>query len=165
MVRQTSPGAGTYAGPAYLIAGLMIAYSAIDYLGAVWPFVPSDVGWRYGSAGTLTGFALTPLLGMLIILVVATATGQRRVLRVAAMVSLGLAAAYVLILLGFGLDALQLRREAPAESRRLFDQGVVKAIAKHLGATAAWGWLGLRGSRTVGRLKRAPSEAGDLVVR
>lgn len=165
MVRQNSPGANEYAGPAYLVALLLMAYSAIDYVGAVWPFMPSDVNWRYGSAGMLTGFALTPLLGMLVILVVATTTGQQRVLRLAATVSLCLAAAFLLILLGFGLDALQVRRDAPTEARRLFDQGVAKAVFKHAGVIAAWGWLGFRGSRVAARLKLAPSDAGDLVVR
>ncbi len=155
-----------YAGPAYLIAALLVGYSAIDYLGAIWPLNPSEVSWRYGSAGLLTGFALTPLLGMLLAILVATSAGQPRALRGASAVSIGLGVLFAIVLLGFGLDAIQLRRDAPEESRRLFDEGVAKAVVKHAGATWAWWWLGLRSWRAAARMNRGTSsDAGDLVVR
>ncbi len=167
MSRQhPSESLAAYAGPAYLVAALLIGYSAIDYLGAIWPLNLSEVSWRYGSAGFLTGFALTPLLGILLAMLVAGASGQGRLLRGLAAVSIGLGVLFAIVLLGFGLDALQMRRDAPPESRRLFDQGVAKAIVKHIGATWAWWWLGLRSWRAAARMRRAGSSgAGDLIVR
>jgi len=166
MSRPQTTGLAAYAGPAYLVAALLIAYSGLDYLGAVWPIIPSEVSWRYSSAGILTGFALTPLLGMLLAVLVATATGQRRALKAIATASLLLAAMFTLVLLGFGLDALQMRRDAPPEARRLFDQGIAKAGIKYLGAIVAWGWLGIRSWRVAGRQKLAGSaDPSALVVR
>ena len=155
-----------YAGPAYLIAALLIGYSAYDYLGSIWPLNVSEVSWRYGSAGILTGFALTPLLGILLAALVATAAGQARALRAVGVASLALGVVFAVVVLGFGLDALQMRREAPEEARRLFDQGIAKAGIKLLGAAAAWWWLGWRSWRLASRIRRSgSSDAGDLVIR
>lgn len=168
MARAPSPDpAFAYAGPVYLIAALLVGFSLLDYFATIWPVNPSEISWRYGSVGILTGFALTPLLGLLLATGAATLSGHRVVLRAIGILGIIVGVLFVLLLLGFTLDVLQIRRDTPAEGRPLFDLGAIKAVVKHLGVALAWAWLGLRGwrqSRIVGGTHDR-SGAASLVVR
>jgi hypothetical protein len=133
--------------PGYAIALLLIAFPLGDLAVNVWPFRLGLVEWRFGTVGLLSGFVLTPLLGIVGLVVVATALEQQRVLRVVAIVNLVAAVATLVILVVFGLDWIQMRSGTAPEARHSMDVGAVKALLKHLLTAATLGWLGLVGWR------------------
>ena len=53
-------------GAGYFVAFLLISLSLFDFAGTLWPFLPSEASWRYGSVGILSGFLLTPMIGSLL---------------------------------------------------------------------------------------------------
>lgn len=149
---------------------LLVALTAIDFVLTVWPLRFGIVGWRYGSAGLLGGFLLTPLLGVAMLMVVAALYEYRGVQRIMMVFSLFMAVLLALVLMGFALDAMQVRGGVADDQRQTFDIGVIKAAFKHLTGAVAFGWLAL-GARyslaQMGRSEDAASrreKAGKLVV-
>ena len=52
--------------PAIYAVGIVMLLVAIgDYSGQLWPFRPTDVGWRYGAVGIFSNFLVTPFVGWL----------------------------------------------------------------------------------------------------
>jgi hypothetical protein len=137
------------AAPLYFIALLLIVTPLIDLALNIAPFRFGEIRWRYGTAGLLSGFLLTPLLGAVVATAAAMMLGQARMVRVIALVNLAAA----VLLLGvaglFVLDALQLRGFTPPDELGIFDISVLKAGAKHLSTAIALLWLGAAGLRTV----------------
>lgn len=155
-------------GVSYFVAFLLIVLSLFDFAGTIWPFLPSDAGWRYGSVGILSGFLLTPMIGSLLAVYVAAFAGQGRVLRVLGIVDLVVAVVLVVGVGSFALDSLQVRSDTNPEARRLLETGAVKVMVKHLAGIVAFGWLGVTalkvGKRTRG-IERADAGASLLVGR
>jgi hypothetical protein len=146
--------------PAYFVALLLIATPALDLLTNVWPVRMGNAEWRYGAVGLMSGFLLTPLLGLVIGLAAATALDHRRVVRVAGVVSLISGVVLVAGTLSFALDVLQIRGTVTAEARSTFDLGAVKAALKNSSGVVAFGWLGAvsvkAGRRSARRRSRVP---------
>ena len=135
------------AGPAYCVAALLVVTPLGDFASGVWPWRATALDWRFASSGLLSGFLLTPLLGALIAISVAAARGSSRLLRLFGIVTLGAGAICAVVLMGFMLDAVQLRSSIPAEQRRSFMDASVKAFLKYVMASAASCWLGVRAYR------------------
>lgn len=98
------------------VAILLIASPAIDLVGAIIPARPGEISWRFGVFGLLTNALVTPMLGLAILLVVATLLERQRTVRRLAILTLVLD---VIILLGLGLfvlDYLQLRHAVDRKS-------------------------------------------------
>ncbi len=135
-------------------AGLLILLPLGDWAANVWPLRLEDFRWRYGAAGLMAGFALTPLLGVLVLAVAAALGGQRRVLRLvgwtALLTSVGLLAAVAL----FALDSVQVAAGIGAESRPVLAAGALKAAVKLL---LAAGWLVLLGAGTARAARVLPA--------
>jgi hypothetical protein len=55
-----------FAWPAYCVAVLLVVTPLVDLVANVWPPRLSAVEWRFGTFGLLSGFLLTPLLGMVL---------------------------------------------------------------------------------------------------
>ena len=54
-------------GRALVATGLLMVFVSLLDLGSnLWPFFPSAVEWRYGAVGILSGFTVTPLLGIVL---------------------------------------------------------------------------------------------------
>ena len=154
--------------PTYFVALLLIATPALDYVTNVWPLRPGDPMWRYGSAGVLSGFLLTPLLGIVFALCAAAVLEQRRVLRVFSFLNVLLAPLLVVVTLLFALDVLQVRGAVPEESRPVFDTGATKAAVKYLTMAVALAWFGIVGIRFTrsgehAKGRKRSSEAAPLV--
>ena len=160
----TNPGQAFrgFAGASYCIGFLLIAISMFDFAGTVLPADVSDVSWRYGAVGLLSGFTLTPLLGGLILSIAAAAAGHRRFGIALATFHLIVAAAVVVLLIGFTLDTLQVRRDTNEEARTLTEIGSLKAAIKLMATAVAVGWLGWAGIRWV--RPRASDDPSPLVV-
>lgn len=119
-------------GVANYLALLLIITPMADFIANVAPLHPSDVHWRYGTVALLSGFLLTPLLGILIATVAAEWMDQvglqwtLGILNAVAGVLMGL------LLIAFIIDLLEVRHGVPANARLTFDVGSLKALAKHL---------------------------------
>jgi hypothetical protein len=153
---------GAFIGALYFIAALLIGLSLLDFIATIWPFVPSDVRWRYGAIGLSSGFLLTPLLGFALAALLANFAGHRRVLVIVGIVALVLGILLILGVLGFGLDAIQVRREASPGGRRVTEISTIKAGFKlTLGALGLL-WIGwgsirqFRSTKTIAKNEEQP---------
>lgn len=137
------------AGPLYAVAGLLVAIPMLDFLLSVAAPQLSSVQWRFASVGLLSGFTLTPILGLALALGVAT--WRRHVPAQRLLVVACLAGALLLAVLsaGFVLDVVQLRASVPGEGRAAFKSAWQRALAKHVLAALALGYLGWRARRMI----------------
>jgi len=153
------------AGAGYFLALLLIATPAVDYATNITPWRPASVDWRYAAAGLLSGFLLTPLLGMALASLLA-ATGQRRGRLVVGAVNVVCAAGLVILIPLYALDFLQVRASVPAADLESFTLGGVKALAKHVTAAIAFLWLGIALLRGLPRSRGRDAVADEpLLVR
>ena len=160
MTTHNTAAPGSLIGACYCVGVLLIAVSALDYAGTILPAAWGDVGWRYGAAGLLSGFTLTPLLGGLVLVVAAAWAAHGRFLRVLAVIHLVAAVLLLVLIAGFSLDALQARKDATTELQRVTEISTLKALVK-LGATVvAVGWIGLSAWRQARRVGGGGAAAG-----
>jgi hypothetical protein len=116
--------------PLSIVAVLMVVTPAFDLLASVWPVQAGSVYWRFGAAGLLSGFLLTPLLGLAIATgVAATVYRSSALLAVGSVCLLGTIAVAALVPL-LALDFLQLRGSVPPAEQALFDSAALKAFVK-----------------------------------
>ncbi|NUQ11441.1 MAG: hypothetical protein HUU26_03800 [Gemmatimonadaceae bacterium] len=137
------------AGPLYAVAGLLIAMPVVDFVLSVAAPAPSSVQWRFAAVGLLSGFTLTPILGMAVALTVAAVRQHYLVQRL--LVATSLLGSVVLLVLcaGFILDVLQLRVSIPAEGQAAFRSAWTRALLKHLLAAVVLAYLGWRARRMI----------------
>lgn len=135
----------TLAWPVYLAGALMIVLPLGDLVASIWPIRVGQIEWRFGTIGLLSGFTLSPVLGLVMCMIAAAVLEHRLAQRAFAIV--GVLGAVVLIGLSviFAFDWLQYRAGAPAEARRPMDTGSLKAIVKHLLVAGSLLWLGIAG--------------------
>ena len=127
----------------YFVAFLLVATPAFDWLTNITPLRPGSVDWRYGVTGLLSGFLLTPLLGMSLASLIAVAANARRPRLMTGFFNVVFGASLVLLLPLFTLDFFQLRASLPAGEVSLYDAAGLKAGLKHATAAAAFLWLGV----------------------
>src|SRR5262249_28837889 len=132
----------------YYLALLFVLTPAIDFVANVLPLQPSHAQWRYGTVGLLSGFLLTPFLGLLLANLAASGMRHSRLLRFLGVIELAVG----VILLGctalFVLDMLEVRSAVPQNARATFDIGSVKALGKNVTGAIALLWLGVASFRT-----------------
>jgi len=145
-----------FAWPAYCVALLLVVTPLVDLVANVWPPRLGAVEWRFGTFGLLSGFLLTPLLGMVLATGAAALLEHRGAQRTFALLDLAGAALLMIAAVMLSLDWLQMRASIDPATRPAIDIGSVKSIAKHLGVTVALGWLGgvgWRASRPTAQLR------------
>ncbi|MCC6769865.1 MAG: hypothetical protein IT360_01530 [Gemmatimonadaceae bacterium] len=136
--------------PLYFVALLLVATPLMDFVTSILPLRTGDIEWRFASVGLLSGFLLTPLLGVALAMAVAHIATHRRFQRVMAVLNLAIAAIFVVLLLFFLLDIFQLRSAVEPEAAEAFAGAASKAVIKHASfivALGMLGWGGLRVSR------------------
>ncbi|MCC6774573.1 MAG: hypothetical protein IT360_25580 [Gemmatimonadaceae bacterium] len=137
-------------GPLYFVAFLLVATPVMDFVTSIIPLRVGDIEWRFASVGLLSGFLLTPLLGIALSIGVAHVAMHRRFQRVMAVLNLAISAVFVALLLFFLLDIFQLRSAVEPEAAEAFASAASKAVIKHASfivALGMLGWGGLRVSR------------------
>jgi hypothetical protein len=146
----------------YAVAALFVLQPAVDFVANVTPLQLRNYQWRYGTIGLLSGFLLTPLLGLVLAQLAAAVLGHRAALRGLAMTAAAAALALVVACGLFSLDAIQQRANVPPEAKATFDVGSAKALFKHLTVAAvllgsAWAaWRVSRGLAPVGPPREEP---------
>ncbi|MGQ0765757.1 MAG: hypothetical protein ACT4OZ_08840 [Gemmatimonadota bacterium] len=142
-------------GPAYLLAALLVATPALDFLSGIQPITMSNIQWRFGAVGLMSGFLLTPLLGIAIAMGTAQYADHGIVQRILAILNLTIAGLFLAILVAFVLDILQLNSAVEAESAGQFRSAAWKALVKHLAFIVVIGWMGVAGYRISARTMKA----------
>jgi chromate transport protein ChrA len=122
--------------PGYLIAASLIFIPLLDTVLSTLPWRPGAVDWRFGATGLFSRAAMTPLLGVFVVLLLATYFEQHRVIRVVAILCGAMAVAIVAAVILFGLDAIQMRRQVRPEAKRALDVASALALFKYL-----WTWI------------------------
>jgi hypothetical protein len=167
MATRSTSGISVLAGPAYAIAILFVLLPIIDTFSQTWPTAFSNPGWRYGTIGIGANYLISMLLGALGLSALA-ATGQhRRTLRFLAVLD-GIAMLVLLVaVIGFLLDAVQVRSGIPAGevgTRRTFDIGAAKAAFKYVLSAVVLAWLALASWKRASAVRREADESGPALV-
>lgn len=154
--------------PAIYAVGIVMLLVAIgDYSGQLWPFRPTEVGWRYGAVGIFSNFLVTPVFALLLIGAAAAVGGHRIMLRILGVIGIGFTAALLVSIALFSLDALQVRQQAEPGAKWLTTISASMAAAKLLMAAAVSFILGLgtlKASKVIGGPERQGRERTGLVV-
>jgi hypothetical protein len=137
------------AGPLYVVAALLIVIPLADFALSVAAPVLSSVQWRFAAVGLLSGFTLTPILGIAMMFVISAILEHRRLQRVLSILCLTIAVVFIVMSAGFVLDVLQLRASVPLEGRPAFQSAWTRALLKHVLAAVALGYLGWRARRMI----------------
>ncbi|MEI6738806.1 MAG: hypothetical protein WCK74_00710 [Gemmatimonadaceae bacterium] len=113
---------------AYLGAALLILIPFLQAGQQLWPLQLSDIRWRFQAATALSSILLLPFLGLTMVTMVARATENTAISRVAGT----LAALFFVGLLGsmvlFALDALQLKSIVPSQSMSPFQTMSLRVV-------------------------------------
>lgn len=131
----------------YAVGILLIIQPLGDLVANVWPPHFTTVEWRYGVMGLLSGFTLTPMLGLVMILAVAAIVHDQAVLKVVGWLGIIAGAFLIIMTVFFALEIIQFRVRVPVENRGQYDIGSWKSVAKHLTAGPVLIMLGRAGLR------------------
>jgi hypothetical protein len=149
------------------IAGLLILLDqSADLIATVLsrPADPSAANWRFGVFGMVASRASALLVGDVMLFVAATALDWRSLLRILGAFHLVLAAA-VLVGLGlFLLDAVQVRGAVSAEGARGYVAAVVRTGVVALAAGITFAWAGVVAWSAGARSRGTRAGADSLVV-
>lgn len=149
--------------PLYFVALLLIATPAVDFATSVLPLRVENIEWRFATVGLLSGFLLTPLLGIIIALGLASYAEHYRFLRLLSIVNGVVALLLVILMVFFALDIVQLRSVVQPQAKDAFQLAALKAVAKYAAFILALAWLSVRGMRaarwSVPSSRRAPAIA------
>lgn len=147
--------------PFYFVAFLLMVTPTMDFVTSILPLRWDSIEWRFATVGLLSGFLLTPLLGVVIAMAVAHLAGHLRFQRIMAIVNATLTASFIALFVLFMLDVFQLKSIVQAEALEAFNSAATKAAVKHVAFILALGWLsygGFRVSRwTVREVRRKPA--------
>lgn len=152
------------AGPLYVVAALLVVVPLVDFVLSVPAAELSNVQWRFAAVGLLSGYTLTPILGLAMAFVIAAVLKQHAAQRwlVAACLSFG--AILMALSAGFMLDMLQLRLSVPRDGRAAFQSAWVRAIIKLALSTIALLYMGWRARRMIPARSRHRSPKSVHVV-
>jgi hypothetical protein len=160
---KSAPDVSSFlSGPLYLIAAFLVVVPAVDFVGQIAPMQFGNVEWRFASIGLLSGFLLTPLLGIVIATLVAASRKHVFVQRLVAILNAVFAVSLLAALALFALDTLQLGSVVPQDQAGAFKSAATKAFVKHVAAMITLAWLARAGLRVAQFQAYAPpNRAGD----
>lgn len=147
-----------YSTAIYFVAVLMILLPPLDVILSLQQYAWASARWRFGAVGLVSGAMLLPITGLLLASLTAVTAGQRLMHRIVLLAVAVLALGLVLTMVLFGLDAIQVRREANPEVLRLFDIAVVKTLLMQAMQIVAVGLIArsaLRAGRSLGSARSA----------
>ncbi|MEO8199579.1 MAG: hypothetical protein ABI679_03565 [Gemmatimonadota bacterium] len=150
--------------PLYFIAFGLILLPLLDFVSSVLPLEPYNLRWRFGTVALFSGFLFTPILGMVLVCMVATFAEHRVMQRVVAVVNLIGTVLLIILMVLFALDVVQLRLEIGPQDKLAYDMSAIRATVKYLFTIVSLIWLGIAGFK-VSRLRRsARREMAPLVT-
>ena len=154
--------------PGYLVAFLIFLFPLLDTALSVWPPQTSQLAWRFGAVGLFSRALMTPLLGVLIAFGIALLMEHRTFLRVLAIAN-GVAAVLILVVMGlFILDALEMRVQVRADTKRAFDAASIVALVKYgtgMLVALAFAVHGWKASKQTGVAKKVRRSGPEILGR
>jgi hypothetical protein len=146
----------------YVLAALLIVIPLFDLTAQLLPLRLSDERWRFGAVGQLSNILLVPLLGLLLVIGLATLTDSRRVKRVIGAICAILAVALAVLSVLFILDYFQVRTIVTPKFQHTTAVASTTAIVKNVFTIIALFLLSRAGfagpKATVSRKVAPPSE-------
>lgn len=148
----------------YPVGVLLIIASVVDPSFRIWPLDPGSARWRFGAVGFFSSALAGVAFGMAWLIGVAGLLDQRRAMRALSGLSVFVGAILLLVLLGFGLDALQVRATVNPQLMASFDSTVAKAAGSILLAAAVFlmvgvgGWISARRMGRSGHVRSTPGK-------
>jgi len=133
--------------PIYGIGAIMIVSPLVDLAANVWPPRLGQLAWRFGTAGLVSGFLLTPVFGIVMLGLSAALLDHRIAQRILAVLNVCVAIGLIALVVIFGLDWLQFRATVPPEGRPTMDLGSLKAMGTDAVVALMLLWLGFVGWR------------------
>ena len=137
------------AGPLYLVAMVLVAIPALDFLLSVPALNLASVQWRFAAVGLLSGYTLTPILGISLAFVIAAVLKQYRVQSALVILCLTIGVVLLVMCVGFVFDSLQLRSSIPSDGRVAFNSAWRRALLKHVLSAVALLYLGWGARRMI----------------
>lgn len=125
--------------PAYVVALALLLIPIGDVAVAVFPWRMMEPRWRFGATGVVSNALLLPLAGLLIGFVVSVIAEHRLIRKLTGVTGLLAAMVCVLLLVVFGLDAVQTRAAVRPEMRAGFATAAIGAAFKICMATVVFG--------------------------
>ena len=152
------------AGPLYAVAALLVVSPLVDFVLSVPSSELSNVQWRFAAVGLLSGYTLTPILGIALAFVIAAFLKQHAVQRWLVAISLSFGAILMALAAGFLLDMLQLRISVPRDGQAAFQSAWMRAIIKLALSTIALLYMGWRARRMIpARSRHRPAKTVHVV--
>jgi hypothetical protein len=133
--------------PFYFIAFLLVVTPTMDFVTSILPLRWDSIEWRFATVGLLSGFLLTPLLGLIIATTVAHLAKHLRFQRILAIVNVVITVSFAALFVLFMLDVFQLKSVVQEEAVEAFNSAATKAAIKHVAFIIALGWLSYAGFR------------------
>lgn len=152
------------AGPLYAVAALLVVIPLIDVVLSVPPPELSNAQWRFAAVGVLSGYTLTPVLGLAMGFVIAAFLKQHAVQRWLVAATLSGAAILLALSAGFLLDMSELRLSIPNDGRAAFQSAWIRAIIKLALSIIALVYIGWRARRMIpARTRHRPAKTVHVV--
>jgi hypothetical protein len=152
------------AGPLYVVAALLIVIPLVDFVLSVPPAELSNVQWRFAAVGLLSGYTLTPIMGLAMAFVVSAFVKHHALQRWLVVGCLAFGTILTALSAGFLLDMLQLRFSVPNDGRAAFRSASTRAIVKLGLSVIALMYLGWRARRMIpARSRERPSKTVHVV--
>jgi hypothetical protein len=137
------------AGPLYLVAALLIVIPSVDFLLTVPAAEFSSEQWRFNAIGLLSGYTLSPILGLALAFVVSSVQKRYTLQRVLVLASLITSVVLFTLSLGFLLDVTQVRATVRDDGRLAFNSAWNRAFIKLMLSAVAFAYIGWRARRMI----------------
>jgi hypothetical protein len=129
----------------YPVAALLTVTPLINAIVGTWPLRFASVSWRFGLTGMILDGLVTPLLGIALLMGVATVLDHRSVLRVVSGTAVLAGAILSLAVVVFLLDYIELRATFRGTNAGGMDAAALKASLMAVVAVPSLIFLGRRG--------------------
>lgn len=135
-------GSREIAGALAFVGIICVLYPLADLILNNWPLFPGEAGWRYQVVGFMSQLLVTPLIGVVFLMISALLTRSAGVLKAGGWVSL-LAAVVVLgATLVFVMDARELRGLIGEGDQSIYNLSSARAMVKNLISAAGFAYVG-----------------------
>lgn len=141
----------------YFFCFTLVLWPVTDFLTTVSPFRWGALEWRYGAAGIMAVYLITPILGLSFAAVLAFVLRHRITLRMLSGLCLLGAIFLILTLVSLGLDTTQIRNLAIPEGAPSLRLGGLVAAVKHVSALISLILIGIGGWQAATRMSTEPS--------
>jgi hypothetical protein len=149
---------------AYVVGALLAFVPMLDVFTALLPITVTDSRWRYGAVGLMSNAIILPLAGMLVLGVTASLLHHRRVLRGLAIYAALASVVGVLVLIMFGLDAIQTQGTMPDRAVFAFRLATVVAALKIVVGAVTYGLFAVAGFKAPAGGEARTSSRAPMVI-